>query len=136
MQELCVFDSTGQGVLSPLQAVFLPSDFLPPLEPANLLGPRMLRQAQAQGPANTRVKQASSASLGLRPRSAKGLHAEKDKGALGFYSSGNPPCLCSCQELQADLSSHHHPHLHSHSLCVAVSLSKPMLGVLTRLTGY
>lgn len=56
-----------------MQAVFLSSSFLAPLEPANLLGHIILHQAQAQEPTNTRVKLVSSASLGLRPRAAKDL---------------------------------------------------------------
>lgn len=117
--------------------------FFPPLEPANkLTWPQNAppssgsRACQHQSQAGQFCKPGTQAQGSQGP--GQGIHAEKDKGALGFYSSGNPTWrLGSCQVLQADLSSPRPlPHLHSHSLCVAISLSKPMLGVLTRLTGY
>lgn len=95
MQELCVSDSIGQGVLSSLQTVFLPSSFLAPLEPANkLTWPQNAPPSSGLGAYQHQSQSGQFCKPGTQAQGSQGpgqgLHAEKDKGALGFYSSGNP----------------------------------------------
>lgn len=94
----CVFQ-IALGRRSPVLCRQFSSHLVPSLPPSlpatNSLGPSM---HQAQEPANLRIRQASPASLGLRPRAVKDLARaymlEKDEETLHSYSSTNPSWCC------------------------------------------